>query len=197
MRDENLKNGKTEDFVKEDVVLEEEKVETKKIKKTKTQKLEEKIDELKLEVKKLKEEKLLIAADTENYKKRINQERIIDRQYASRGLILSLLHSLDQLKLITNMKTEDDKLKNFLIGFKMISDQLFKTLEEDGLKEIEALNKPFDPNYHEAVEKVKEKSMEKGINLEVVSPGYMYKEKLLRPAMVKVNEWSDENGKDK
>ena len=52
------------------------------------------------------------------------------------------------------MKTDNDLLKNFLIGFKMINDQLFNVLNQDGVKEIEALGKPFDPNLCHAIEKV-------------------------------------------
>jgi molecular chaperone GrpE len=79
----------------------------------------------------------------------------------------------------------------------MVKDALYKVLESDGLKLIEALEKPYDPNLHEAIETVEDRSKPKGINIEVVSKGYLYKEQLLRPAMVKINEWSDENGEDK
>jgi molecular chaperone GrpE len=107
------------------------------------------------------------------------------------------MNPLSQLDKIVDLKTEDPQLKNFLIGFKMIKDQIFKVLESDGLKEIEALNQVFDPNLHEAIEKLEDKSKPSGINVEVISKGYMYKEQLLRPAMVKINEWSEENGEDK
>jgi molecular chaperone GrpE len=95
------------------------------------------------------------------------------------------------------MTTDNELLKNFLIGFKMINDQLFNVLNTDGVKEIEALNTPFEPNVHHAIEKVENKEKPNGIVIEVVQKGYTYKDQLLRPAMVKVNEWSEENGKDK
>jgi molecular chaperone GrpE len=79
----------------------------------------------------------------------------------------------------------------------MINDQCFNVLFNDGLKEIEAINQPFNPNYHYAIEKVSNKEQPNGINLEVIQKGYTYKEQLLRPAMVKVNEWSEENGENK
>jgi molecular chaperone GrpE len=95
------------------------------------------------------------------------------------------------------MKTEDVQLKNFLIGFKMVKDALFKVLESDGLKQIDALDKPFDPNLHEAIETLEDKTKPSGINVEVVTQGYIYKEQLLRPAVVKINEWREENGENK
>jgi len=168
----------------------------KELKKDKKNKLKEENDKLSQEVKTLKENILRNAAELENFKKRMNQERIQDRKFASKHLIFELLTPLDQLSKIVHMKTDNDLLKNFLIGFKMVNDQLFNILESDGVKEIDALNKHFDPKMHYALEKVSDETKENGINLEVIQKGYTYKEQLLRPAMVKVNEWSEENGKD-
>lgn len=169
-------------------VLEEtvEKKETKKEKKDKFEKLKEENHEL-------KEQYLKSVAELENYKKRMNDERIKDRKYGSTNLIDSLLIPLDQLKKVVAMEVDDDKLRNFLIGFKMISDNIFNVLEEDGVKEVDALNKQFDPNFHYAVEKENNPELENGIVTEVEQVGYMYKDRLLRPAMVKVNEWSEDN----
>lgn len=176
-------------------VTQESQEEVKKPKKKKTQK--DMIEELEGEINALKDQNLRIHAEYDNTKKRLEQQRILDRKYASKYLIDQLLTPLVQLDKIVDMKTEDPTLKNFLIGFKMVKDQLFKVLENDGLKEIGALNEPFDPNFHEAIEKIHNQDLEDGINVEVVSKGYIYKEQLLRPAMVKVNEWSEENGEDK
>ena len=90
---------------------------------------------------------------------------------------------------IVKMPTEDPVLKNFLYGFKMVNDKFYQVLFDDGLKEIDALNKQFDPKYHHAIEKEHINDKPNGINLEVIQKGYMYKDQLLRPAMVKVNEW--------
>jgi molecular chaperone GrpE len=93
------------------------------------------------------------AAELENFKKRMTQERINDRKYASKNLIHDILNPLDQLNKIVHLPTDNELLKNFLIGFKMINDQIYQLLEADGLKEIDALEKPFDPKLHYAVEK--------------------------------------------
>lgn len=178
-------------------VVNQETVHEEETKKEKRNKHKEQVDALELEIKDLKDKMLRNAAELENFKKRMHNERINDRKYASKNLIGEILNPLDQLDRIVNMTTDNDLLKNFLIGFKMINDQLFNVLSSDGLKEIEALNKPFDPNLHHAIEKVENKEKENGIVIEVVQKGYTYKEQLLRPAMVKVNEWSEENGKDK
>ncbi|PKK93264.1 MAG: nucleotide exchange factor GrpE [Tenericutes bacterium HGW-Tenericutes-6] len=165
-------------------------------KKEKKSKHKEQIEKLEEEIKVLRDKVLRNAAELENFKKRTNQERIQDRKYASKNLISDILNPLDQLNKVVNMQTDSDLLKNFLIGFKMINDQLYNVLIQDGLKEINALNQPFDPNYHYAIEKVSDKEKPNGINIEVIQKGYTYKDQLLRPAMVKINEWSEENGKD-
>jgi molecular chaperone GrpE len=165
-------------------------------KKEKKNKHKEQLENLENEINQLKDKLLRNAAELENFKKRMNQERINDRKYASKTLISDILNPLDQLNKVVNMPTDNEALKNFLIGFKMINDQFYNILFQDGLKEIEALNQMFDPKVHYAIEKTSDKEKPNGINLEVIQKGYTYKEQLLRPAMVKVNEWSDENGKD-
>ncbi len=186
---------------KKDVVVEHEEEiieeETHVQKKERKNKHKEQVEKLENEVKSYKDKLLRNAAELENFKKRMIQERIMDRKYASKNLLGDILIPLEQMNKAVNMKTDNDLLKNFLIGFKMINDQFYATLEQDGLKEIDALNKPFDPKLHHAIEKISDLEQPNGINLEVTQKGYIYKEQILRPAVVIVNEWSEENGKDK
>lgn len=178
-------------------VATEEQVVEETTKKEKKNKHKEKIENLEQEVSQLKDKLLRNAAELENFKKRMILEKINDRKFASKNLVHDILEPLDQLNMIINMETEDPVLKNFLYGFKMLNTKFYEVLTNDGLKEIDALNKQFDPKYHYAIEKDSIEDKPNGINLEVIQKGYLYKEQLLRPAMVKVNEWSDENGKNK
>ena len=73
-------------------------------------------------------------------------------------------------------------------GFKLIYKQLKDILEANDIKEIEALGKEFDPMYHQSVTMRKDDTKESGIVLEVYQKGYTYKDKVLRPAMVIINE---------
>ena len=182
---------------KEDVIVEDKIDDTTEQKKEKKSKSKEHIEKLENDVKELKDKLLRNAAELENFKKRMNQERINDRKYASKTLIGDILAPLDQFDRVVNMTTDNELLKNFLIGFKMINDSLYQVLIQDGLKEIDALNKPFDPKYHYAVEKIHDANKPDGVNLEVIQKGYLYKDQLLRPAMVKINEWSEKDGEDK
>ena len=178
-----------EDLLEQEQAKEEVKEESKKERKLKPK---EQIEKLAAENYQLREKYLSVQAELENYKKRINKERVEDRKYAAMDLIADLLIPLEQLKKASAMETEEAVLKNFLIGFKMISDQIYEQLENKGLKHIEALDKEFDPKYHYAVEKDNNKDVAEGIITAVIQEGYMFKEKLLRPSMVKVNEWSEE-----
>ncbi|HHT82581.1 MAG TPA: nucleotide exchange factor GrpE [Acholeplasmataceae bacterium] len=150
-----------------------------------------KIKELEDEIAALKNDLLRNQADFENFKKRMNQERITDRKYAAMDLIHDLLIPLDQLRKVVSMEVDDPMLKNYLIGFKMINDQIYDQLEAYGLKEIKAVGETFDPKVHHAVEKDNNSDVENNIITEEIQKGYMYKDRILRPAMVKVNEWSE------
>lgn len=157
----------------------------------------EKIEQLEQQVKELNDKYLRALAETENVKKRMQNERAIERKYAAANLASELLVPFEQFAKIVEFPTDNDLLKNFLIGFKMIKDQFQQVLENEGIKEIKALNEMFDPNIHHAIEKDSNKELPSGIITEVLQKGYYYKDRVLRPAMVKVNEWSeDQNGKD-
>lgn len=185
---------KEKDNVNEEII-EEKKEKVKK--KTKEEKLKEEINELKLELLRTNEKVLQVLADSENLKKRLNNEREHERKYNNIYLIEELLPYLDQLRLVVNSKVDDEKLKNYLLGFKMINDQIFQILKDDGLTAIDAEGEMFDPKIHFATEKEEDREKPKGIVLKQILAGYQYKERIIRPAMVVVNEWSDENGNNK
>ena len=160
----------------------------KKTKKDEVAKLKEEIEKLKNDNLKLKEDYLRCLADMENTRRRLNEDALKQKKYASQGLVESLVTPVDMLDKVSSMETESTELQNFLVGFKMISKQLIDILEADGLKEIDAKGKVFDANFHHAIEKEHVDGVEPNIVLEVKQAGYMYKDRLLRPAMVKVSE---------
>jgi len=82
----------------------------------------------------------------------------------------------------------EDEVSKFLEGFKLMYKQIKELLEKFEVKEIESLDKEFDPAYQQAVITDKDETKESGVVLEVLQKGYMYKDRVLRTAMVKVNE---------
>lgn len=180
---------------KEEKAQEKQEVAEKKVKKKSLK--EPLIDEneiLKSELAEQKEKALRAIAELENFKKRTLQERENNLKYSNMYLIEKLLPALDQFNLVVSYDVQNQELKNYLTGFKMINDQIFKILEEDGLKLVETEGKQFDPKYHFAAEKEKDETKQKGEILRTTQTGYIYKERVIRPAIVVVNEWSEENG---
>jgi molecular chaperone GrpE len=152
----------------------------------------EEISALQDEVKRLNDQYLRTLAESENFKKRINDERIRERKYGAQGLMEKLVSVLDVFDKAVNIETKDEQIKNFLIGFTMINQQLQQILADEGVKKIEALNKKFDPLYHHAIETASEDDFDEDIILEEVQTGYMFKDRILRPALVKVNKKNKE-----
>ena len=170
---------------KEEKVLNDE-VETES-KKEKKNKKNKQVDELMLKVKELEEETLRAKADLINYRKRKDEEVSSLLKYANADIIISLLPVLDNFERVID-KDINEEVKSYLEGFKLIYNQIKEILDANEVKEIDALDKEFDPLYHQSVSMRKDETKESGIVLEVFQKGYTYKDKVLRPAMVIINE---------
>lgn len=161
----------------------------KKVKKEPKNKYKEEVIKLKAEIDELKNSLLRNRADLENFKKHMKEEAIKDRKYASVNLITDIITPLEYLTKACEFQTDSVEMNNFLIGFKMIANQLTDVLINDGLKVINCnIGDEFDPTIHHAVATEKREDMEASKVLEVVSKGYLYKERIIKPAMVKVSE---------
>ncbi len=141
----------------------------------------------------LNEEKMKsmrISAEMVNFKKRKEEEVSNYLKYANEGLISDLLMIIDNFERAIKMDNNDlaDEVSKFLAGFKMIYTNLISILNKYEVKEISADGIEFNPVYHQAVLTEKDENKPSGVVLEVLQKGYMYKDKVIRPAMVKVNE---------
>lgn len=176
----------------EDTVCEEPKEEKEKKalfgKKKKIEELEEEIVKLKEEVAANKNAYFKAYADTENLKKRLQAESENVRKYRIQSFAMEILPVLDNLERALDVKVDDQNVKNYAKGFEMIYQQLVSILEKEGVKEIDALDKPFDPNYHQALMQEPKEGVESGMVIEVLQKGYMLKDRVLRATLVKVSE---------
>lgn len=129
-------------------------------------------------------------AELVNYRKRKDEETLRMLKYANEDLVKEILPALDNFERAIKLDDNDlsDELSKFLSGFKMIYCHLTKTLENYEVKPIDGINKPFDPTYHQAVLTDKQEDVEPGTVIEVLQKGYLLKDKVIRPAMVKVSE---------
>ena len=149
------------------------------------------------ELEKLQEEKnilndklLRVSAEMQNMKRRYEEEISRIYKYEGESFIKKTLNTLDNFERAISMDNdiEYDEVTKFLNGFKLIYNELKKNLEEVGVTEIECLDKEFNPEMMEAVMTESIEGKESGVVTSVMLKGYKYNDKVIRPAMVKVNE---------
>ena len=182
-KEEKKVEPETKEEVKEEATKE--KVEKEE---TKEPTQEEIIQGLLVQLDKAKNDVARAYADTENMKKRLQKEADTAKKYRFQQAGLEILPILDSMELALKVESEDEAIKNYVKGFEMIHKQLVSVLENEGVKPIEALNKPFDHNTMQALMQEAKEGVEPGIVIEVLQKGYMLKDRILRPALVKVSE---------
>ena len=150
----------------------------------------EEVIKLSKEVNDLKEALLRNQADLQNYKRRKDEETERLQKYKNEELIKELLTVVDNFERAIKMDDNDlsDEVSKFLSGFKLIYTNTVNILNKYEVKEIKAEGIEFDPTYHHAVLTEQDDTKPAGVVLEVLQKGYMYKDRVIRPAMVKVNE---------
>ena len=186
----NETNEPIEEEIREEISEEVEETDSKGNKKLKKRikTLEEEREELLQKIVGLQDQLLRNQADFENFKRRTNEERIKERKYAMQDYFSEVIDVIDVFDKAVSAKTDDEKLQKYLKGFSMVNMQLKRTLESYGVSKIDALNKPFDPSIHEAFEVVEADGVESDIIVEVITEGYLYKDRVLRPSVVKVSK---------
>lgn len=149
---------------------------------------EEIIEDLQNQINQAKNDFARAYADTENMKKRLQKEADTAKKYRFQQAGLELLPVLDNMKMALDAPSQGADIENYVKGFEMIYDQLLRILDSEGVKEIEAEGKAFDPTTMQALMQESVEGVESGVVLEVLQKGYMLKDRILRPALVKVSE---------
>lgn len=122
-------------------------------------------------------------ADLQNYKRRVEEERTQFVKFANAALILEILSIIDNFNRAFDHIPQDLEKNEWVQGVINIEKQLSETLKKQGIKEIEAIDQPFDPNLHEAI---LHGSGKKDLIVEELEKGYLLNDKVLRPSKVKV-----------
>ncbi len=142
---------------------------------------------LKAELDELNQRFLRVAADFENYKRRTALEKDDLLKYSNAKIIGEILPVLDNFQLALKTSGDSKEVQNIVKGVDMIYRQLLQVLEQAGMTKIEAVGHPFDPNLHEAIMQVDDDSVPEDTVVEELRAGYMLKERVIRPSMVKVS----------
>ena len=141
-------------------------------------------------IKELEDALLRNQAELLNYRKRKDEETARILKYAEEDVLKGFLPILDNFERAIEMDDNNfgDETSKFLEGFRMVYNQTKALLEKFDVKEIDCLDKEFDPTYEQAISMEKNEEKPSGTVLKVYQKGYMYKDKVLRLAMVIVNE---------
>ena len=155
--------------------------------KTAEELLQEKVDNLEEELKQSEDKYLRLYAEFENFKRRKNKEIETNNVYKSQKVITEILPSLDNLERALQVESDNEEIKSLLKGVEMVYEGLLNVLKSEGVELIETENAQFDPNYHHAVMQDEDSEKESGAILDTFQKGYKLKDRVIRPAMVKVN----------
>jgi len=131
---------------------------------------------------------LRLRADYENFKRRTQIDREVADKYKAQSLLANLLPALDNFERAMQVETVSEESQSLRKGLEMVYRTLIEATEKEGLQVVEAEGVAFDPNIHQAVMTDTDDTKESGIVLQELQKGYKYKDRVLRPAMVKVNE---------
>ena len=125
-------------------------------------------------------------AEFDNFRKRTEKEKAAMYEIGAKDIIEKMLPVLDNFERGLTTVPEEEKENPFVQGMDKIYKQFVKTLEDIGVKPMDAAGKPFDPNFHNAVMHVEDEELGENIVAEELQKGYTYRDSVVRPAMVKV-----------
>lgn len=146
-------------------------------------------EKLQQEVERLNDQVYRLSAEISNIQKRNAKERQDAAKYRSQSLAQNLLNVIDNLERAIASPSESEDAQNLKKGIEMVYESFLYALKEEGIEEIDALDQPFDPTLHHAVQTVPvEDGQEADKVVQVFQKGYKLKDRVLRPAMVIVSQ---------
>lgn len=127
-----------------------------------------------------------LQAEFDNFRKRVQKERIDLREYLLQEILSRLLDVADNMDRALHPHNKTDDIESYHAGVQMVYNQLMSVLGDYGLSRIECVGEQFDPQYHEAIAQQPSKEHEPGTILNEISPGYLLKDRVLRAPKVQV-----------
>jgi molecular chaperone GrpE len=150
-------------------------------------------EDLALELKQTQDRLLRLHADFENFRRRALKERTEAAQYSHQNLVKDLLSAVDNLeRAIEHAGKGGGDLQSLLQGVELVRRQVLAALAKNGVTQVEARGKPFDPSLHEAMAQVADTSLAPNTVVEELEKGYKLRDRLVRPARVVVSKLPQE-----
>ena len=149
---------------------------------------DDKVKKLEAELEEWKNSYTRKLAEFQNFTKRKENEVAEMRKYASEGIIVKLLDNIDNLERAVDASKESQNFDSLIEGVNMILNNLKNLLTEEGVEEIEAAGKEYDPYEHKAMITENKEELDDNVVVRVFQKGYKMKGKVVRPAMVTVNK---------
>ena len=184
-REDNAREEKSEDRNTEEIpdAVEEEETE---------QSPDQEMMRMQQEVEEANDTMLRLAAELDNYKKRVAKERESLIKYSAQAMVQGLLPVLDNLERAIESADKSKDFDSFLEGVKMIYKSMYDALERNGVVRVDALGEAFDPNIHEAVMQVNSEEHKENVVVQELQKGYMLHDRVIRPTMVVVSRGAKE-----
>tara|TARA_B100000676_G_C17897021_1_gene742446 strand:+ start:340 stop:990 length:651 start_codon:yes stop_codon:yes gene_type:complete len=164
--------------------------------------LEARISELESELADAKDRSLRALADAENTRRRSEREVIDAKKYGPSNLVKDLLNVSDNLHRALEAVGEDiqeldEAVKNLVVGVKMVEKEMLDVFEKHGVKKLQPIGEKFNHDFHQAMYEVEDSGQPTGTIVELLQPGYVMHERLLRPAMVAIAKDPSEEASEK
>jgi molecular chaperone GrpE len=131
---------------------------------------------------------LRLQADFDNFRRRSRIELEASAKYRAQSIITDLLPAIDNFERALKMDVDNEQAKSLKQGVEMVYRSLLDALKNEGVEVVEAVGKEFDPHLHQAVMQAEDENFGPNIVVEEFQKGYMLKDRIIRPAMVKVNQ---------
>jgi molecular chaperone GrpE len=151
---------------------------------------QDRLGELVKELEEVRQHVLYAQAETQNVRRRLEQEKLTAANYAATGFardMLSVKDNLDRaLAAVSDEVRQDERMKGLITGIEATSRELDSVFSRNGITRIEAMGQALDPNRHQAMVEIPNDEAEPGTIVQEMQPGYMIKDRLLRPALVGV-----------
>ncbi len=150
----------------------------------------DRLTELEKELEEVRQHVLYAQAETQNVRRRLEQEKVNAANYASTAFARDMLSVKDNLEralsVVPDDLREDERMKGLITGIEATSRELDNVFQRHGIKRIEAMGEKLDPNFHQAMIEVPDNEAEAGTIVQEMQSGYLIKDRLLRPSLVGV-----------